>query len=631
MVSQRERLKDIMVDMARGRDIGNKLEFDPRDKRVKPVSDGSYSSSYSHPDPDGAMNISKTDADLFGGIPHSKKPIIKAETEKTENDPARNRLISDVLQTKDGGELCDNNPPNEKQEQDDLIRLTKEDANLFGADKPMEVASEESRTDQRKKLREILIDIAANKMKYRLIFTDNIPKETKKVFQDEAEPELVMTKDDAELYCELPVVDGRIVVSSNTMEHLEKGLPKKAYFSSPNDEQVFQLLGNDGVESRFPGIVIAVDDPHPTLGDSLGFEDDKVRLLIRWSDLEGVNTSPKTMAAHAVGLVRQTGEWVQVSVDIVPVKEELFSRFGGLLETNALADAKVAIFGQGSGGSHIAIELVKSGVGRFHLIDHDRLEVCNVARHQCDLADIGRLKVRAMADAIKRKNPYADVTTWPLKAEWEQFETVLEIVREVDLVFAATDSHASKLLINQASVQEGKTCIFAGAHRRAHGGQVIRVRPGKSICFQCFSMLLPDQAQDQEISSEEYAEGLAYTDRPVAIEPGLSTDIAPISLMATKIGIQELLRDKPTTFRSLDQDLVADWFLWLNRREAGTQFENLKPLAYDVDGMHILRWYGIKIDRHEGCPICGDFEANYSDENLNAVLQSLKVAEGVTN
>ena len=204
-------------------------------------------------------------------------------------------------------------------------------------------------------------------------------------------------QDDAEFFGELPVADGRIVVSTNTMDTINKCSPKRVWFSAPNDEQVFQLLGNDGVEARVPGIVIAVDEPHPTLGESFGLEDDNVRLLVRWSDLKGADTSPKTIASNAVGLVKQAGEWVQVGVDIVPVKDELFSRFGGLLETNALADEKVAIFGQGSGGSHIAIELVKSGVGRFHLIDHDRLEVCNVARHQCDLADIGRLKVRAMS------------------------------------------------------------------------------------------------------------------------------------------------------------------------------------------------------------------------------------------
>ena len=289
----------------------------------------------------------------------------------------------------------------------------------------------------------------------------------------------------------------------------------------------------------------------------------------------------------------------------------------------------MAIFGQGSGGSHIAIELAKSGVSQFDLIDHDRLEVCNVARHQCDLADIGRLKVDAMADAIKRKNPYAKVTTWPMKADRAQFEIVLEIVRKANLVYAATDSHSSKLFINKACVREGRTCIFAGANRRAYGGQILRVRPGASLCFQCFSMLLPEVAQDQEISSEEQAEGLAYTDRPVPIEPGLSTDIAPISLMAVKLGIQELLKDKPTTLRSLDQDLVADWWIWLNRREIGTQFEDLKPLEFNLDGMHILRWYGMEIHRHEACTECGDFVGKFSDEKMVAMRNAAKAMKNV--
>ncbi|MFH2000092.1 MAG: ThiF family adenylyltransferase [Planctomycetota bacterium] len=420
-------------------------------------------------------------------------------------------------------------------------------------------------------------------------------------------------------------MNGQLVVAAEALNGLERGMPKKVSFVGRPDERVFHLLGDGVSHANFPGSVSAIDGPNCSQGTVSGFEEDQVRLLVKWDDIEPGNVLPEALAAHSRGLVKTQDGWEPIPVEIISFREELFSRFGGLLETKVLANCRVAIFGLGSGGSYIAIELAKSAVGHFDLIDHDRLEVGNVARHQCDLADIGRLKVKAMADAIRRKNPSAEVTTWSFKAEWERFETVLEIVRGVDLVFAATDNHASKLLINQACVQEGKTCIFAGAHRRAHGGQVIRVRPHKSICFQCFSMLLPEQAQDQEISSEEHAERLAYTDRPVPIEPGLSNDIAPISQMAVKIGIQELLQGKPTTFGSLDQDLVADWYLWLNRREAGTQFEKLKPLEFNVDGMHIMRWYGIEIDRHEGCPVCGDFEANFSEENfglLNAVKDS---------
>jgi hypothetical protein len=125
-------------------------------------------------------------------------------------------------------------------------------------------------------------------------------------------------------------------------------------------------------------------------------------------------------------------------------------------------------------------------------------------------------------------------------------------------------------------------------------------------------MLLPDKAGDEEISNREQAEGLGYTDRPVPIEPGLAIDIEAVCLMGAKIVLQALLKGTETTLRSLDDDLVAPWYLWLNRRELGTQYEKLDPLQFNVDGMHILRWYGIDVKRHPGCPTCGDFESDFA-------------------
>ena len=78
--------------------------------------------------------------------------------------------------------------------------------------------------------------------------------------------------------------------------------------------------------------------------------------------------------------------------------------------------------------------------------------------------------------------------------------------------------------------------------------------------------------------------------------------------MVVKLALQELLKGTKTTLRSLDDDLVAPWFLWLNRREKGTQYENLEPLGFNIGGMHILRWYGIDFKRDPNCPVCGNFE-----------------------
>lgn len=39
-----------------------------------------------------------------------------------------------------------------------------------------------------------------------------------------------------------------------------------------------------------------------------------------------------------------------------------------------------------------------------------------------------------------------------------------------------------------------------------------------------------------------------------------------------------------------------------------SDFYGLEPLVYDMNGVSILRWYGVKLERNPGCPVCGDFE-----------------------
>ena len=94
---------------------------------------------------------------------------------------------------------------------------------------------------------------------------------------------------------------------------------------------------------------------------------------------------------------------------MTPSREELYSRFKGLIENDVLMTKRVLVIGLGSFGSHIAVELAQAAVGRFALMDFDRLEVHNVVRHACFLKDIGRLKTDAVADLVMGKNPFAEV------------------------------------------------------------------------------------------------------------------------------------------------------------------------------------------------------------------------------
>lgn len=404
-----------------------------------------------------------------------------------------------------------------------------------------------------------------------------------------------------------------IVISGEAVKQLENTeATKDVYFSCWDDGDVYSMLNVESSQGTVPGTLYRTNDQNLIPVSVFGKPHDRVRVIISPFGANA-NEAPLSESLKITGYARQEAEWKETEVQLVPVRSELFSRSKGLLETEVISGKNVLIAGVGSVGSQIATELAKTGV-QIDMIDHDRLEVGNVTRHMAGLSHVGRYKTSAMADMLREKNPYIKLRKWEDRVCFDNFELVREIIKQNDITICTTDNRPSKIILNKLCVEENKPCIFAGAFRRAYGGQILFVKPHHSPCYQCFLMLLPEQAKDEEISSRQKAEGLSYTDRPVPIEPGLSIDIAPISTMAVKLVIMELLRGTQTTLRSLEDDLTASWYLWLNRREAETQYENIEPLGFNIGGMHILRWYGIDVKRHPACPICGDFEGHLAKQ-----------------
>lgn len=413
--------------------------------------------------------------------------------------------------------------------------------------------------------------------------------------------------------------DKIITISGEYLENIvNRERTYEVLFRSMDDETVFTLLRSCDIDNAVGGTIHVVNDMESIDSSAVGRVGEKVRVFVGVNGPDIANKDGYMGSAGkwpVRGYVLENDQWQETDVRVVPVRTQLFSRFTGLLETDALSEKRVLIIGLGSGGSVIAIGLAQSGVMQFDLIDHDRLEVGNIARHVAGISQVGRLKTHVMRDLVHEKNPYAVVETSPEKICWDTMESLRGRIKEADLVICATDDRDSKKIVNRLCVQETKPLIVAGAFRRAYGGQVLRVRPGESLCFQCFINSLPQQDRDIEITSIEQAEGLAYTDKPVPVEPGLATDIAPINQMVVKLAIQELLQGSQTTLQSLDEDLVAPLYLWLNRREKETPYAELDPLEYNIDGMSVLRWYGVDISKDSACPECGDFLAQMQDQH----------------
>jgi len=85
-------------------------------------------------------------------------------------------------------------------------------------------------------------------------------------------------------------------------------------------------------------------------------------------------------------------------------KQKLFERnVPGTLEI--LQKSTVGIAGCGGLGSNAAVSLVRAGIGKLIIADHDVVEESNLNRQYYFQSDTGKKKVEALADHLKAINP----------------------------------------------------------------------------------------------------------------------------------------------------------------------------------------------------------------------------------
>ena len=263
--------------------------------------------------------------------------------------------------------------------------------------------------------------------------------------------------------------------------------------------------------------------------------------------------------------------------------------------------------GLGSGGSPVAVDLARAGVGRFTLVDFDRLELGNISRHICGISDLGRFKTHAVRDQILQKNPYATVKTMEVDVN-QALQQVEDVVGESDLLIVASDNDQSRFNLNQMSLNTNRVALYGRAITRAAGGDVLRVRPWQGPCYNCvFSSGVIDGRQE-EMSQKRQALAVlpAYVEPDkldTMIQVGLSSDISPIANMLVKIALVELSRGTESGISSVAEDLSADFYVWANRREEA--YQNWPRMGFKWNYPSILRWYGARVERDPACLVCG--------------------------
>ena len=155
-----------------------------------------------------------------------------------------------------------------------------------------------------------------------------------------------------------------------------------------------------------------------------------------------------------------------------------------------IRSAKVCVVGAGGIGNPVITQLTAMGVGKIRIVDRDVIEVTNLHRqHLYTDDDIGRVKVEAAAERLRRLNPTVEIEPMPTSVTRY---TADAIVKGFDIIIDALDSVDARYALNDACIKHNIPLIYAGAIGVT--GSVCTILPNKSACLRC---MFPELNEDE--------------------------------------------------------------------------------------------------------------------------------------
>lgn len=144
---------------------------------------------------------------------------------------------------------------------------------------------------------------------------------------------------------------------------------------------------------------------------------------------------------------------------------------------------KVAVFGLGALGGHVAMLLAKAGVGEMRLIDDDKILPGNVIRHICGLSRVGIEKTWAVRYSILDHFPDCKVETFT--SSWTA-DKLREYIDGCSAVVDATANYNFSLLLNEVCISARQPVVFSTTYRRASIGRIVIRRHEDDPCLACY-------------------------------------------------------------------------------------------------------------------------------------------------
>lgn len=199
--------------------------------------------------------------------------------------------------------------------------------------------------------------------------------------------------------------------------------------------------------------------------------------------------------------------------------------------------ATVAVIGVGSIGSAAALGLVDYEIGHVVLIDFDRLQPHNIARHRCGPEDIGRFKVDAVSDLIRARS---DTNVSPLRySVIDDADRVRPVLDDVDVVVCCVDGVAARQATSHLCSTSATSAIFACVLEDGALGEIVRDPSRSDVgCLRCHRMALEAAGVMDPEPTLDLEYGTGTTHRPMTAIGG---DLALVGQLAAKAAVSTIL------------------------------------------------------------------------------------------
>lgn len=169
-----------------------------------------------------------------------------------------------------------------------------------------------------------------------------------------------------------------------------------------------------------------------------------------------------------------------------------YSRHLSLREVGAEGQAKlkaasVLLIGLGGLGSPLAMYLAAAGIGRIGLVEFDVVDASNLHRQVLfGSSQVGQPKLACGAARLRDLNPHITIDEHACALTRDNAR---EIIAGYDIVADGADNFATRYLVNDACVLEGKALVSASI--LAFEGQLSVYNHDRGPCYRCLFPVPP--------------------------------------------------------------------------------------------------------------------------------------------